>query len=354
MICTACGKHNRGGARVCRHCGRHLVVTCPRCRHENRGVARFCRHCGAALDPAVPRQVLPDAKLAQQSALSSHSPARHAPLLNGRYAVRRLLAKGGMGSVYEVGDTTAPGTIRAVKEMDLATVEQTERQGAVADFRREASLLRTLSHPNLVKVLDHFAVGDKEYLVMEYVQGETLESFMRNRPRTEAQVLPIALQLCDVLDYLHSRTPPIIYRDLKPSNALVETATGLVKLIDFGIARFYKPGKKKDTKMMGTPGFAPPEQYGDGQTDARSDVFALGVTLHVLLTDYDVEQSLWSYPPVTTLNPQISATLERIILRATEMRVSDRYQRVAELRDALMACSRPHATDLSTVRGDAW
>ena len=252
-----------------------------------------------------------------------------------------------MSAVYEVDDAVQPGIVRALKEMDLAAVDPAERQETIADFRREATLLRSLGHPNLVKVLDHFAAGSKEYLVMECVQGETLDAFLRGRPRTPAQVLPIARQLCDVLEYLHSRTPPIIYRDLKPSNAMIEKATGLVKLIDFGIARFYKPGKQKDTKMMGTPGFAPPEQYGNGQTDARSDIFALGVTLHVLLTDYDVEQSPWSYPPVTTLNPQVSQELEQIIAKATAMKVAERYQTVADLRNALLACRASQAAKIS-------
>ena len=172
---------------------------------------------------------------------------------------------------------------------------------------------------------------------MEYVQGEILPAFLRRRGGTEAQLLPIALQICNVLDYLHARTPPIIYRDLKPSNVMVETATGQVKLIDFGIARFYKPGKQKDTHMIGTPGFAPPEQYGNGQTDARSDIFALGVTLHVLLTDYDVEQTPWHYPPVRTLNPQVSPQLEQIIAKATAMRLDERYQTAAAMRAALLS-----------------
>lgn len=259
------------------------------------------------------------------------------PLLNGRYGVQQLLAKGGMGSVYAVGDIQQPGSMWALKEMDLTALDPAERAGAVADFRREAALLHTLRHANLVQVVDHFTGGDKEYLVMEYVQGEILPSFLRRCGGTEAQLLPIALQICDVLDYLHGRTPPIIYRDLKPSNVMVETATGQVKLIDFGIARFYKPGKQKDTHMLGTPGFAPPEQYGNGQTDARSDIFALGVTLHVLLTGYDVEQTPWKYPPIRTLNPQVSPQLEQIIVKATAMRVDERYQTAAEMRAALLA-----------------
>lgn len=312
LPCGACGHRNRQGAKICAACGHPLAQSCPQCRQENRAVARFCRCCGAALGGT--------------------------PLLNGRYRVGPLLAQGGMGSVYLVRDDGAGGAVRALKEMDLAAVDPAERQEAVAGFRREASLLRTLRHPHLVQVFDHFAVRGKEYLVMEYVAGRTLDAHVGQGPRTEGRVLPLALQLCAVLDYLHSRTPPVIYRDLKPSNVMVEAATGGVKLIDFGIARFYKPGKQKDTKMLGTPGFAPPEQYGDGQTDARSDVFALGVTLHVLLTDYDVEQTPWSYPPVTSLNPEVSPQMERIIAKATQLHVAERYQAVADLRAELLAC----------------
>ncbi len=325
-VCAGCGHHNRAGARVCSRCGCPLETTCLHCRQVNRPHARFCRCCGVAL--AAAPGALPPAAL----------PPAQPSLLNGRYRVQRPLAQGGMGAVYAVSDAQQPGAVWALKEMDIAQVDPVEQQAAVADFRREATLLAALDHANLVKVVDHFAAGGKEYLVMECVQGETVESFLRLRPRTAAQVLPIALQLCDVLDYLHGRMPPIIYRDLKPSNAMIEHATGLVKLIDFGIARFYKPGKQKDTKMMGTPGFAPPEQYGNGQTDARSDIFALGVTLHVMLTEYDVEQSPWSYPPARTLNPEVSPALERVIVRATAMRVADRYQSAAELHAALLAC----------------
>lgn len=341
-FCTSCGTCNRPGAKVCAHCGRPLVQVCLRCRQANRQSARFCRQCGVALAPALQNGSSQPAhpQLGQAGQMQAAAAAFSSPgsLLNGRYTVQRLLAKGGMGSVYQVADERQPGTVWALKEMDLAEIDPVEQQEAIIDFRREAALLRTLDHRNLVKVVDHFSAGLKEYLVMECVQGETLDAHLRRQQRSETAVLPIALQLCDVLDYLHTRTPPIIYRDLKPSNVMIEPASGLVKLIDFGIARFYKPGKQKDTKMLGTPGFAPPEQYGDGQTDARSDIFALGVTLHVLLTDYDVEQTPWNYPPVTTLNPQVSQAMERVIAQATEMQVVMRYQRVAEMRDALLAC----------------
>lgn len=330
LVCAGCGRQNRAGARVCGQCGRPLARRCTRCGQENRAGARFCRQCGAALAQAAPDGA--------------------AELLNGRYRVQRLLAQGGMGAVHAVCDEAQGGAVWALKEMNLAAASGPALEEAVADFRREAALLRTLAHPNLVKVVDAFSSGGKEYLVMECVQGETLDAYMRSRPHTEEVVLPVALQLCDVLEYLHSRTPPVIYRDLKPSNVMIDPYTRRVKLIDFGIARFYKPGKQKDTNLMGTPGFAPPEQYGNGQTDARSDIFALGVTLHVLLTGYDVEQSPWSYPPVRTLNPQISPAVEQAVARATELQVAKRYQSAAELRQSLLACQGGGAQGRGTRR----
>lgn len=206
-------------------------------------------------------------------------------------------------------------------------------------------MLALLNHPNLPQVTDYFTERGKHYIVMEFVEGETLEDYLDRRgpPVSEAEARGWAAQLCDVLGYLHRQQPPVIFRDLKPANVML-TPDGQLKLIDFGIARFYKPGKQKDTLMMGTPGFAPPEQYGRGQTDARSDLFSLGVTLHVLLTDYDVEQSPWSYPPVRTLNAGVSPALERIIAKATAMNVAERYQSAAEMRAALDACRVPPAS----------
>jgi len=259
-------------------------------------------------------------------------------LLHGRYTIVAKLAQGGMSAVYKVNDSRQPGKIWALKEMSLENLDPTEVTTATQDFYREAELLSKLDHPNLVKVIDRFTAGPKEYLVMECIEGETLEDKVGVGVLPEAEVLKIAFQLCAVLEYLHQQTPPIIYRDLKPGNIMIETSTGLIKLIDFGIVRFYKPGQRKDTKLLGTPGFAPPEQYGKEQTDARSDIFALGVTLLVLLTAYDVTQNPWAYPPASKLNPQVSARLEQVILRAVKLKVVERYQSIGELREALKTC----------------
>jgi len=305
-----------------------LEIRCPHCNSTNRAGAKYCNGCAANLTRAG---------FPQQSAGTGR--LDNGLFLNGRYMVLSKFAQGGMSAVYKVNDSRQPGTVWALKEMSLENLEQDEVAEAVEAFHQEADLLQKLSHPNLVTVNERFSDKGKEYLVMEYIQGETLDNKVGLTTLPEAEVLQIAFQLCDILGYLHGQKPPIIYRDLKPSNIMVETASGLLKLIDFGIVRFYKPGKRKDTKLLGTPGFAPPEQWGQEQTDARSDIFALGVTLLVLLTSYDVSQNPWEYPLARRLNAHISEQMEAVIAKAVQLQVKDRYQSVQELRDALLQCN---------------
>lgn len=299
-------------------------IFCPRCGTVNRAEARYCRSCGVNLTQSSTLQPITE---------PGSLPDNH--LLNDRYSIITTIAQGSMSAVYNVVDNRQPGKVWAIKEMSLENLDRAEIAPAIQDFHREADLLSKLDHPNLVRVIDRFSISGKEYMVMEYIQGETLEDKLRTGVLPEEEVLGIAFQLCDVLEYLHQQAPPIIYRDLKPGNIMIESGSGLIKLIDFSIARFYKPGQRKDTKLLGTPGFAPPEQYGKGQTDARSDIFALGVTLLVLLTAYDVTQNPWAYPPARQLNAQVSKHLEQVILKATNLKVQERYQSMAEVRNAL-------------------
>jgi len=174
--------------------------------------------------------------------------------------------------------------------------------------------------------------------VMDFIEGQTLGQLLSQRtaPFTEAEVLDWAGQLCDVLSYLHAQHPPVIFRDLKPDNIML-APDRRIKLIDFGIARLFKPGQLKDTRRFGTPGFAPPEQYGQGQTDARSDVYALGVTLHHLLTKYDPSITPFALPKVRQLNPAVSARTEAAIERAIQLDPTHRLQSAAELKQAVGA-----------------
>ena len=260
-------------------------------------------------------------------------------ILQGRYRIVRTLGTGGMGAVYLAWDTRLTSKPVAVKEMipdpSGSPVEQAQAQ---QQFQWEASMLASLDHPNLPRVSDYFTQGGKHYLVMDYIEGETLEE-ITNRTAgflLESQVLNWATQLCDVLAYLHSRQPPVIFRDLKPGNVMVDRS-GTVKLIDFGIARLFDPRKRTDTLRMGTMGYAPPEQYaGKGQTDARSDIYSLGATLHHLLTKRDPAQTPFSFPAVRSLNSTVSPHVEATITKAVAYDRAHRFQTASEMKQAIM------------------
>ena len=260
-------------------------------------------------------------------------------MLRGRYIVLQKIAQGGQGAVYKVGDTRLNNKVWALKEMSESAISPSERQQAIEAFLREAQLLAKLDHPNLPKVVDIFEEEGKQYMVMEFIEGKTLLEILEEStgPLPLDLVLDWAEQLCDVLGYLHSQQPPIIYRDLKLQNVM-EVAGGShnVKLIDFGIVRFYKAGKKKDTVMLGTPGYAPPEQYGKGQTDARADVYALGAALHFLLTRRDPATELFKFPPIRSLNKTVPRDVADAIAKAVQVRREDRFDSMEEMSQALL------------------
>jgi serine/threonine-protein kinase len=261
-------------------------------------------------------------------------------VLNNRYIVLIKIAQGGMSAIYKAVDKKKPGVTWVIKEMSETTITPGERTETVEAFRREAVMQRTLKHPNLVKVMDVFRDQDKGrwYMVMEFIEGKTLLEIMQETPGNlpERRVLGWAAQICDVLRYLHTQDPPIIYRDMKPGNVMEQSSNGVCKVIDFGIARFWKPGRTKDTLILGTPGYAPPEQYGKGQTKATADVYALGATLHHLLSGRDPESKPFKFPPVRQLNPRISSRTETVIQKATQIKPADRYQTIAEMKAALI------------------
>jgi hypothetical protein len=218
-----------------------------------------------------------------------------------------------------------------------------EKAAALQDFRQEANLLVPLSHPNLPNVSDIFEEAGKAYLVMEFIEGKTLETIQEeaNGPLDEHQVLDWALQLCNVLLYLHSQPQQIIFRDMKPSNVMI-TKNGQVKLIDFGIARIFKSSSTKDTTSLGSRGYAPLEQYGRGQSDPRSDVYALGATLYDLLTFATPPDAVTRQLNPTALirlrqlNPRVSQVVEEIVLKAMEMDPAKRFQTIEAMYQAIM------------------
>ena len=261
--------------------------------------------------------------------------------LSGRYRIEDVLGQGGMGAVYLATMESLGNKKVAVKEMELPSTLDRDSQQAVAQFRREATFLAHLDHPNLVKVTDFFSEGEKHYLVMDYVDGETLQEKLqkRNKPFSWQELKPVARDLVKVLSYLHTRTPPILFRDLKPANIMIDSR-GRVKLIDFGIARTANPGLQTSTflKGTGTNGFSPIEQYGAGETtDQTSDIYAFGATLYYLLTGKLPPSAVsrvslgTALVPADQLNPNLPLGMEKALARCLEVRQDKRPESMREV-----------------------
>ena len=306
------------------------VALCPRCGHGLPDKSHFCPGCGFDLHDGRPRLatgLLPTNQLLQR-----------------RYMILRRLAQGGQSAVYLVSDTI-DGTQRALKEMSESNLSPTERESAVNDFIREARMLSTLSHPALARVYENFVEGQKQYLVMEYVEGKNLEDELieEGRPLDWNRVVAWGMDLCDVLAYLHSRQPPIIYRDLKPANVML-TPSGKLKLIDFGIARWLHTNRSHDTAQLGTDGYAPLEQYS-ARSEPRSDLYALGASMYHLLTGRVPESAParvggQSLTPLRSINPLVPEAIERVVLRALSLQARERYADANQMLDALMQAAR--------------
>jgi serine/threonine protein kinase len=258
-------------------------------------------------------------------------------LLHKRYMILKVIGRGGMGAVYQARDMRRQGVQCAIKEMSLLMVPSEKQAQAIKNFKIEAKILSVLDHPCLPAFTHFFAENERYFLVMEYIDGYTLEALLeRNHgPFAERRVLSWAEQICDVLEYLHSQNPPIIFRDMKPGNVML-TRQGHIKLIDFGIARFFLPTYETDTQLLGTPGYAPPEQYGTTQTDERSDIYALGMTLYHLLTNRFSETGFGADArEIRATNPNVSVAVACALEKATALELSDRYQSIAAFRRAL-------------------
>ncbi|GER90480.1 hypothetical protein KDW_46420 [Dictyobacter vulcani] len=290
------------------------VRFCDNCGATNRLDARFCYACGQ-----------PQISYATTSTVTGLLTSSSE--LKQRYRILQKLGQGGFGAIYLVEDELFNKTQRAVKEMGMRGLDVQETREAIEAFRNEATLLANLSHPNLPRIYDHFEEHGRWYLVMDYIEGETLEKRLENTPGGSLplkEVVDLGIQLCTVLGYLHSHQPPIIFRDLKPDNVML-TADGQLYLIDFGIARFFKPGQTKDTMNLGTPGYAAPEQYGKMQTTIRSDIYSLGATLYQLCSGIHPGLTPFLHQPLE-LDPAVPANvaLENLIMQMLEMKEQQR------------------------------
>jgi serine/threonine-protein kinase len=266
-------------------------------------------------------------------------------LLNNRYEIVRKIGGGGMGAVYLASDRNLGGVLRAVKEMVQSYIEAEQQEKALADFKRESLLLTSLEHPCIPTIYDYFydESAGRFYLVMKYISGGDLAARLRSAPEgrvDEKSVTEWAAQTADVLDYLHSRRPPIVYRDLKPSNLMIDGNTGRIMLVDFGIARWVVKNEK-DVTAVGTMGYAPPELFS-GNVEPRSDIYSLGATMFHLLTGADPQSNpllIFDFsknPRPRQVNPNVSNEMEQILMRAVEYNVELRYGSAADLRESLI------------------
>jgi eukaryotic-like serine/threonine-protein kinase len=311
-------------------------IYCTNCGTANLRQAKFCFGCGHALQSGT---------LASPGSLTGLLVHNHE--MNRRYRIIKQIGKGGFGAVYMAADLPFGNRLVAIKEMSQSGLSQQDLIEATNAFTREALMLAGLSHPNLPRIYEQFTELGRWYLVMDFIEGETLEEYVNKTPRGYLpldEALDIGIQLCTVLDYLHSRFPPIIFRDLKPTNVM-RALNGHLYLIDFGIARHFKPGQTADTIALGSPGYAAREQYSKAQTQTtpRSDIYSLGATLHQLITGDD--PSLMPFQFASLHSQPVPAALERLIMQMVELDAGDRPSSISYIKQELQ-----HIAALSSVK----
>src|SRR5579859_2678548 len=287
-------------------------------------------------------------------------------ILDGKFKIVQVLGEGGMGTVYKVELVGRPGYYRAVKELLInPNTGAEERRSAIERFDKEIDLLFNLKHPRIPSFMLSFQERGNYYFVMEFVPGQSLDRMLekRNAPLNEDDVIKWMMQVCEALSYIHSRTPPIILRDLKPGNVMV-TPDDNVQLIDFGIARRFDPNKRTNTENLGTISYASPEHLGSltapgqrrsthnpgklVQTDARSDIYSLGATMYHLLTNYEpdpiqtpaIGSILAKNPRLRTVrvNNTTICPIEQVIIKAMQQSPAQRFQNAEAMRTALQHC----------------
>ncbi len=307
-------------------------MECPYCNAENRDGVRFCNSCGRPLNQAATTTAVSAARANPNS--RSLTPGSR--VQGGRYVIKKVLGQGGMGAALLATDLRLDSKPVVIKELISDNTDPARLQEDVRNFKREVATLAHLDHPLIPNVTDHFQEGSRYFMVQECVEGENLEERIDrlNAPMKERDVLSYASQILDILDYLAQETPPIVHRDIKPANIIIGNKDKRAHLVDFGIARaeVTRNAQRKQTSALGTPGYAPPEQY-QGNADPRSDLYALAATMHHLLTNRDPRNHPpFTYPAVRTLNSQLSPGIERILTRALNNDPAQRYQSAAAMK----------------------
>src|SRR5579875_2661704 len=315
-------------------------MQCPYCQAENRDGVRYCGNCGKLINPN-PVASTPAASTASAGGSTGNSRALTpgSRLQGGRYVIQKVLGQGGMGAALLATDLRLDKKPVVIKELISDNTDPAKLQEDVRNFKREVTTLAHLDHPLIPNVTDHFQEGSRYFMVQEYVDGENLEDRMDRiqQPMKEREALEYASEILDVLDYLSHETPPIVHRDIKPANIIIGNKDKRAHLVDFGIARAdeARNARRKQTTALGTPGYAPPEQY-QGNADPRSDLYALAATLHHLLTNRDPRNHPpFSYPPVRTLNPQVTPETEQVLKKALTNDINQRYQSAAAMKQVI-------------------
>ncbi|MFL5587229.1 MAG: protein kinase domain-containing protein [Ktedonobacteraceae bacterium] len=307
-------------------------MECPYCNAENRDGVHFCSNCGKPLTPTITAS----STSTGSANTNSRTLTPGSRLQGGRYIIKKMLGQGGMGAAMLATDIRLDSKSVVLKELISDNTDPARLQEDVRNFKREVATLAHLDHPLIPNVTDHFQEGSRYFMVQEYAEGENLEERMDrvNQPMMEREALGYTSEVLDILDYLAQETPPIVHRDIKPANIIIGNKDKRVHLVDFGIARadVTRNAQRKQTSALGTPGYAPPEQY-QGNADPRSDLYALAATLHHLLTNRDPRNHPpFIYPPVRTLNPQLSPDIERVLTRALTNDINQRYQSAAAMK----------------------
>ena len=291
---------------------------------------QYCTHCGAL------NTLSSTDCFACGRTLTTDEPAfentKPAHILHQRYRLLDVIGEGGFSAVYKAQDSLTDNYV-AVKAISLRGLKAQEKIEATDAFNREVEMLSTLQHRNLPRLYDHFTDTECWYLVMDFIDGVTLEQRLEHKgkqlfPLTE--VFDIVLLLCDLLSYLHHQDPAIIFRDLKPGNIML-TSDGHLFLIDFGIARRFKPGQARDTIPFGSPGYASPEQYGRFQTTPHTDIYSLGAILHQLLSGRDPSLQPFSFPPLHSG----LADLDELVQTMVSLDINKRPQSIDFVRNDL-------------------
>ena len=296
-------------------------IYCAVCMNPNDERLDFCDYCGSILIELRDNGILPPYTF-----------------IRDRFKVTALLKTGGMARVYKAHDCNLNSTC-VIKELILDNFNESERELMISRFKSEAEILANLRHYHLPYVIDYFSYSEKYYLVMDYIKGKDLQALLDELETGGVELLKMltwAVQICEVLEYLHSQDPPIIFRDLKPSNIMIREDNGKVMLVDFGVAaRVMKKGYKNASDSIGTAGYAPPEQYM-GSYDERSDIYSLGATLHHLVSGTP-PMVPFKFQSLKKLNPELPSRLNSIIMKLVDKISDRRYQTVSEVKRDLIS-----------------